>query len=67
MLYLELNYWDIQMETESLEEVALVENLDQAEGYAAATVFDGDSGYYYLDAYELTVDGFKYLTTIYED
>ena len=55
------------METESLEEVALVENLDQAEGYAAATVFDGDSGYYYLDAYELTVDGFKYLTTIYED
>ena len=67
MLYLELNCRDFQMETESLEEVALVENLDQAEGYAAATVWGNDSGCYYLDAYELTVDGFKYLTSIYED
>jgi hypothetical protein len=68
MLYVELVCFDFQMETERVVQADLVENLEQAKGYAlGAGVVELDNGAFYLDIFELATDGFKYLTTIYED
>jgi enoyl reductase-like protein len=67
MVYVELVCYDNQMETERVVEAELLENLEQAKGYAVASgVVELDSGALYLEVSELASDGFKYLTTIYE-
>ncbi len=67
MLYVELVCFDFQMETERVVQSDLLENLEQAKGYAlGAGVVEMDSGAFYLEVFELASDGFEYLTTIYE-